>query len=196
MLCESLRLSQHLIIRTAGVRSAQLRDNAVGAAVVAALSNFQISHIARSRQHTRQSLDIFAFELFQMLQALACHNLVDNPADISKAVRTNNGINLRQAFKQLVSIALAQAASHNQIFAAALRLIFAHLQHSIDGFFLCAFNKAAGVDNNQISFRRIIRNLQLFITDNAQHNLGINKILRTAKADHAYFHTFSSNSIY
>ena len=120
-------LCHNLIIRTAGVGTAQLRNNAVGAAVVAALSNFQIRHVTRRSQHSGRSLHIFAFQLLQMLYALACQHLVDNPTDIGKAVGADDSVNLRHAFEKLVCITLAEAACHNQILAAALLLVLRHL---------------------------------------------------------------------
>ena len=120
-------LCHNIFIRTAGVGTAQLRNNAVGAAVVAALGNFQIRHVIRRSQHSWRCLYIFAFQLLQMLKALACHYLVDNPTDIGKAIGADDSVNLRHAFEKLVCIALAKTACHNQILAAALLLILAHL---------------------------------------------------------------------
>ena len=120
-------LCHNIFIRTAGVGTAQLRNNAVGAAVVAALGNFQIRHVIRRGQHSGQSLHIFAFQLLQMLYALACQHLVDNPTDIGEAVGADDSVYLRHAFEKLVCIALAEAACHNQILAAALLLVLRHL---------------------------------------------------------------------
>ena len=65
-------------------------------------------------------------------------------------------------------------------------LVVCHLQNGIDGFLLGAFDKAAGIDDDDLRFLRILCDL-IFILQHTQHDFRIHTILVTTETDQSDF---------
>ena len=59
------------------------------------------------------------------------------------------------------------------------------LEDRVDGFLLRRIDERAGVDDEHIRFFGVGGDLHPVLQDAAEHDLGIDQILRAAEADHA-----------
>ena len=111
------------------------------------------------------------------------------PHDFGKTgdlVQTDQRIHLGDFLPQLVVVALGQAAADDdflpRIFPHAAVM---HFEDGVDRFFLGRVDEPAGVDDEHIGLGRFAGDLELPAGGAAEHDLGINKVLRAAEADHA-----------
>ena len=107
---------------------------------------------------------------FQQGEALAGFYPVDDIPDQIIAFCADNRVHLRHLVKQILGIALAQAAGDDEFPMRVLFFIFGHLEDGIDGFRLSAFDEAAGIDDDHIGVCRIVGNSPVPFLDEAHHD--------------------------
>lgn len=83
-----------------------------------------------------------------------------NSADFRKPLRKSGivfyaveNVNLGQFPRKLITVTLAQTTRDNKQFAAACGFILRHIENHVYGIRLCAFYKAAGVNDNDFRLR-------------------------------------------
>ena len=124
-------------------------DCAVGATVVAALCNFEISGVWLGSDNT------IAAKLALLLITeggvlFAAHYRLAGVRNIAKTSYANKGIYLRHLIHHFVTIALNKAACCYDMFTFSPLFEGFCIKNAFDGFLLCALYKAAGVDNNDL----------------------------------------------
>ena len=87
----------------------------------------------------------------------------------------------------LLLITLRKAAGYDELLDAAFLLEGRQLQNFVDGFLLCALDKAAGVHDRNIRKRRVVMQLEACIFKACHQHFAVHLIFCTAKADHAHF---------
>ena len=89
---------------------------------------------------------------------------------------------------QLVAIALGQAAGHDQPLAGAVLLVPRHLENRVDRFLLGRVDERAGVDDEHVGLRRVLRQLVPRLLREAEHHLGVDEVLRTTERNETNLH--------
>ena len=122
------RLVQKFVHRAAAVTAAQARNDAVGTAVVAALSDAQIRVPRRRGQNARAALHaVLNVAHVAGAQATAAHHLVDREGDLAVAAGAEHRVDLRQLMEHIVLVALRHAAGDDDLFELALFFELRHL---------------------------------------------------------------------
>ena len=111
LFCHRLRFCYQFLHRNGAVRSAQLRNDAVGTVLVTALCNFQIFVMAACRYNAlcvnfRQS-----FQIGILLEAVAAEDILNGIQDFVIAVRSKYGVNLRNLLNDFIAV-LYQKTQH------------------------------------------------------------------------------------
>ena len=163
-------------------------DGAVGAAVVAPVAGPQKRPVGgRGQDPVRES----AAKLGQGSAQL----LGQEPRQLLILPDSQQDVDLRQLFRQLLPIPLREAARGHQHPTAAPLLVLGHLQDGVDALLLGRVDEAAGVHDQHLRLLGVGGELIAGPPQQAQHPLRVHLVLGTAKADDAYVHTFSSSSL-
>ena len=135
----------------------------IGAAVVAALGDFQISCPRLGRNQP----GVFSIAI----QHLFAQDLGQNLSHLWIIADCQKTIDLRHFRFQISFVALSQTA-YDQ-FPAILILIFCHFQDRIDRFLLGRLNKSAGIDDNRFRFVNVADNFMSGLPQQAHHSLTV-----------------------
>ena len=177
---QRLGLRQHFLHRTAAVFAAQGRDHAVGAAIAAALGNAQIRIVHRCGQNAGQFLHR-AVDVGKMAAGLALHHLIDRLHDPAVIGGAHDAVHLGQLGHDLLTVALAQAAGHQNPAHQPRFFQRAHLQDVVDGFAFGAVDKTAGVDDHHIRPLGIALQRHARVHTQRHHLLRIHPVLVAAQ---------------
>ena len=156
--------------------------------MIAALGDLDIGGIVWRRPQTRRLGIVDGLILACNQESPPFQSLLNNLHDAAPCACTDDGIRLGDLIKQLLSIALPEAACHNQASTTPRLLIVRHAEHRCDGFFLRGLDEGAGVDDQDIRLRRLIGDLNPVLLHDAEHDLRINEILCTTETDKTCFH--------
>ena len=85
--------------------------------------------------------------------------------------RSHNCIHFRNLFQDLLPVSLRQTSGHDQPFQLSLVFPFCHFKNRIHALFLGISDKTAGIYNNDIRLRLIIRKSISFFCEQAEHHL-------------------------
>src|SRR5262249_28155683 len=94
---------------------------------------------------------------------------------------TDERVDLGQLGRQLFAVALGETAGDDEL-GAMLALVPRHLEDGIDRLFLRRLDEAAGVDEHDARGGGVERRLVALGNELAEHDLGVDLILRTAEA--------------
>src|SRR5205823_13174201 len=75
----------------------------------------------------------------------------------------------------------------------AVLLVLRHLQNRVDRFLLRLVDERAGVDDQDVGLRRILRQLVPRLFRETKHHLGVDEVLRTAEGNKAQFHMLNNS---
>ncbi len=78
-------------------------------------------------------------------------------------------------------IALGQTACGDEDPAGAFLLQLAMFENRIDRLLLGFFDKAAGIDDDDFSFLRVVGQLETVVNERAQHELGVHLVFRASE---------------
>ena len=179
-----LRFFHELFHRAAAVPAAELRDDAERAVVVAALRDAQI-RVVLGRGQNALGLGQVRVDVAELRDHLAGEDFPDRRNDVIIRARAKHAVYLRHFLHDLHLIALGKTSGHKDLPDSIFLFELAHRQNVVDGFRLCVFNKAAGVDDHQIRAVRVGQNLIARHAQQKQHLLGVDLIFGAAEADHA-----------
>ena len=90
---------------------------------------------------------------------------------------------------QFVAVALGQTSGHDQPAARPIFLVLCHLQNGVDGFLLRPVDERAGVDHDHVGARRVGGKLVAGALGQAEHHLGVDKVLGAAEGNQSDFHS-------
>ena len=173
-------LRQHVLHAAAAVAAPQGGDHTEGAAVVAALGNAQKGVVPGCGQHPLQLLHRF-IDAVKIPGRFAVGQRAERLHDTAVAAGAHDAVHLRQFLRQLLLIALGQAAGHQDLTHKALFFQVCHRQNGVDGLLLGAVNKAAGVDDHHVRAGLFVLQGDTRITAQGHHLLGIHQILGAAQ---------------
>ena len=180
---EARGFGDHGFQMAAAEMAAILRDHAEGAGMVAAFRDFDVSEMARSREHARREVVVQVRLGWnpRRLHALAYRH------DARQVIGADNGIDLGDFLADGVAVAFHQAARDDQLPGASALFVFGHLEDGFHRFLLGGVDETAGVDYQDIGFGGVGRQLVAPGHQLAHHDLTINQVLGTAQTDEADF---------
>ena len=176
----------------AAVGAADVGDGAEGAAVVAALGDLHIGGVGGRRRDARRVLVIEQLVLACDDDAVSLERLLDGLHDAVPRACADDGIRLRHIIEELLPVALAEATCDDEAAAAAGLLVFRHVEDGRDRLLLGGLDERACIDDEDIRLRRLRRELDAVLPEDAEHHFRIDEILGTAKTDKTCFHNLSS----
>ncbi len=179
----------------AAVGAADVGDRAEGAAVVAALGDLHVGRIGGRRRNARRVLVVEQLVLAREHDAVPLERLLDGLHDAVPRTCADDGVRLRHVVEELLSVALAEAARDDEAAAAAGLLVVRHVEDRRDRLLLRGLNERARIDDEDIRLRRVRRELDAVLPQDAEHHFRIDEILGTTKTDKTCFHNLSSTNI-
>ena len=180
-------LGQHVLHSAAAVAPPEGRDDAVGAVVIAALGDTQISVMLGGGQHPVELVDL-AVDAGKAAGVAAAHQLLQRRHDLAVAAGAHDTVHLRQLRQDLLPVALGEAAGDQNFPHLPLRLQLCRGKDGVDGLLLGAVDKAAGVDDHHVRPGRLLQQDMPGVAAQCHHLLGVHQILGTAKGNKGYFH--------
>ena len=183
LLCHILCLGNKALHGNASEPAAEFRDDTVGAVLVTAFCDLQITEMSASSKDTfascvRKIVNIT--ELFEMISGCCFFQRL---YDVSIGRGSKNSIYFRNLLDDLLLISLCHTAGNNQGMAASCFLVFCHLKNGFHTLFLGVLDKTAGIDHDCICLCLIVCDLMTSGCKKSQHFLGIRQVLITAKRD-------------
>ena len=158
--------------------SSYVRNNTVGAAVVAALGDFKSGRIRIFSQKSWHRLQSFIRARPDLIAAASLPAADLAPAGVPTAVswaavisaqrqkdfrkplvfiHAYEAVDLRHFFRKLCVISLGKAAGDYQLSAAIL--VLRQLEYPVDGFFFRVVDEAAGVEYHHVGIFQVVRKL-------------------------------------
>ena len=178
--CQESCLIEHIIHLTAAELTPQCGNNAVGAAIVTALRNFDKRIVFRSGEHT-------AGFLLRCINGTEVHHLLifqqglNGRNNFCIAAGTQNAVYLRQFLQDILLISLGQASGNQDLAHQTLCLQRSRLQNILYGLTLRGINKTTGVDHHNIAANNIRLDSVAGFLHAVHHPLAIYLIFCTAK---------------
>ena len=177
------RLIEAVLQAAAAVSAPQGGDDAVGAAVVAALRDLQIGIVRRGSQHTA-GLRQDGIDVAETADSLICKQSLHRRDDVVIAARSQDAVHLGHFPQNFLLIALRKAAGDQDLTDDPLLLQRAHGQDIINGLALSRVDKAAGVDDNHIRALDAAQQLITGLLKQIHHLLRVDLVFCTAQGDH------------
>ena len=113
---------------------------------------------------------------------------LDRGDNLGHLAGAEHRVDLRNLFFQLVAVALGQATGNDQTAARSVLLLLHHFENGVDRLLLRRVDERARVDDEDIGFAGISRELVSGLLRQPEHHLRIHEILRAAQGDETYFH--------
>ena len=149
---ELLRLADEVLYFSAAEFSANHRDSAEGALVVAALGDFQVSGVKRRGLHSA-ALKGKAELVGKDLDFISARErLFHDVGDLLVCAYADCRVYFVELFCDLVLITLGKTARHDDRLDFSLALHCSELDDLVDAFLLRGIDKAAGVHDNCVRF--------------------------------------------
>ena len=117
----------------------------------------------------------------------AGHDLFNCFDYIAVCADTHYGINLGDFLDNFFLVSLRKATRDNNLADNAFLFQFNHVKNIFDGFFFCVINKAAGVNDNDVTAVNVINDFPTLGIHHCKHMLGINLIFGAAERNHSNF---------
>jgi hypothetical protein len=174
------RFAYHRFKSAAAELSAQLRNDAEGAGVIAAFRDFDVRGVLRSGEDARCQIVI---EKRRRRHGHDAHIPVNGFNDALDFAGADDRVDFGNLLENLVAIAFDQASSNDQFFGRAEFFVFGHFQNGVDGFFLRGFDEAAGVDDQDVGFVGARGQFVAVMRQKAHHHLAIDEVFVAAQTD-------------
>ena len=164
-----LCLGHQLFHRNTPVFSPELGNDTISTAFIAAFCDLQIIIMSPGGDHP------FAFCLGEPVNALEVQiffpfkHFIQSLGQFIPAAGSQNCVNLRDLFCDLLLVPLCQTACDQQGFQFSSLFILGHFQDTVDAFLFCIMDKSAGIDNDHICFLFLICDLIAFLHQHSQH---------------------------
>ncbi len=169
--------------------SAQLRDDAEGAGMVAALIDLDVGGVARRREDARRLVlveirdRVARFRIFRALAEVAAARR----QDLLDFAGADHGVDFGNLRANLFAVTFGQAAGDDEFLGAAEFLVLGHFEDGFDRFLLRRGDEAAGVDDEDVGFIGPPRDFVAGARQNAHHHLAVDEVLGAAQADKSGF---------
>ena len=160
--------------------AADKRNCAVGATVVTALRDLQVSGV-RLGGYNSVAAKLALLLITEGGVSFASHNRLAGIGDIAETSNANKGFYLGHLFHHLVAITLNKAACCYDMFTFSVLFQRFRIKNTFNRFLLCALNKAAGVNNYDLRLLFIRGDFKAPCVKIMEHYLGVHKILGAAE---------------
>ena len=181
---QCLAFRDDVLKRPGLISSADQRNRAIGAAVVAAVGDLHIGGVARRGQHAAGGEE--AVVAIGEHGAQVFFRLRHHLGDAVVVLHAQKAVHLRHLRGQIAGIALGQAAGDEQLLQPARLLVLRHLEYGVDGFHLGGLDEAAGVDEDDVGLGGVSHDRVALLRQEAQQVLRIHAVLGTAQRDHSH----------
>mmetsp|Transcript_18391 Transcript_18391/g.54897 ORF Transcript_18391/g.54897 Transcript_18391/m.54897 type:complete len:568 (+) Transcript_18391:413-2116(+) len=171
--------------------AAEAGDGAERARVVAALGDAQVGRVSRREavavplwpEPDRRIADLHTRPLHVLVGVGAgdAKRAAQRAAEVSVALEANDQVGLRQVRRQLVRVALCEAARDDDLALLSVLIERGRRQHRLDRLRLGIFHKATRVDNDGVGVLMLLHDVKAGAVQVTQQHLAINDVLRTAE---------------
>ena len=121
-------------------------------------------------------------------------NVLDRLNDLVNRAYTKNGIDLGEFLEDCLTVALGHTTRDDDALEALVFLEPRNIKDIVDGFLFCRLDEGAGVDDDNIGFGLVGRDLISRLEKVVKHYLGVKLIFRTAERNKSYFHKLTNPS--
>ncbi len=160
--------------------SANHRNRAEGAFVVAALRDFQICRVKRRGLHSAALQREQQF-VGKLLNLLTLQRLGHDIRNLLIGADADRRVNFVELLGDFVLIALGKTAGDNNRLDFALALEVAQLDDFVDALLLGGVDEAAGVHNYRVGVSRIIHDFKAPLTERVQQHFGVYLVFGAAQ---------------
>ena len=191
-LCQLSGLGQDVLHGPGAEAPAYLRDEAVGAVVVAAVRYEQVGPDPAGADDAPRLRDGGAVVAYYD-RLLAPQRALQGRRHLVVAARADDGVHLRQLGDDLVPVELREAAGDDELFEPSRLLEPGRFEDGVYGLLLCVLYEGAGVYDDGLGLGLVVRELIARVRELFEHLLRGDPVLRAAEGDHAYLHSSNSN---
>src|SRR5882724_6814598 len=185
---EPLDLRDDVAQRTAAMLAAELWNGAEGAAHVTALGDLHVRVRHPRREQARRGRIVEIAGRGRRRPVLAVGGLADEVDDALEAGGAQDGVDLRHLLQDLAAIALGEAAGDDQRAAGPALLELGQRENRVHGFFARAIDEGARVDDEAFRLLGALDDRMAGGGETAEHQLGVDLVLRTAQRGEVDFH--------
>jgi hypothetical protein len=176
----------------AAVAPAHLGDHAKRTRMVATLRNFDVGGVPGGEPEPRGGVvgDVTRFRGHQVQnRAVVRKHLPENFPGLGDLIESEEGIDLGELVGEFLGKPLGHAAADDEFLAGACPQAaeLVRLEDRVHRLLLGRVDKPAGIDDQDIRLRRVGGDFKPLRARAAEHDLGINQVLRTPEADHPNF---------
>jgi hypothetical protein len=188
---ERARFGDDVVDPTAALRAAQLGNNAKRARPIAAFGDLDVRGVCGADTHARRFVvvdvrgrvgDLNHRQFFSRLRRRA-----EDFCDRRKIARAQDVIDLGDIFDEVAGVALREAAGDDELSLRRL-LVLGHLEDRVDALFFGGVDERAGVDDDDVGIVRRVDQRVPGRFDLAEHELGIDLVLRATERDEVDLH--------
>ena len=164
--------------------------------MVAPLGDLDVGEVARRGEEARRRLVVEVGRQTARHPGVRCDkggilrgngDRIDGGDNLVQLARAKHGVDLRKLVEEILAIAFDEAAGDDQPLQPRPLLQLSHLENRLDRLLLRRLDEAAGVDDHHIGLFPLGRQLVAPLLQLTHHHFTVDKILRTAEADEAYF---------
>ncbi len=168
--------------------AAELWNGAEGAAHVTALGDLHVRVRHPRREQARRGRIVEIAGRGRRRPVLAVGGLADEVDDALEAGGAQDGVDLRHLLQDLAAIALGEAAGDDQRAAGPALLELGQRENRVHGFFARAIDEGARVDDEAFRLLGALDDRMAGGGETAEHQLGVDLVLRTAQRGEVDFH--------
>ncbi len=191
---ERPRFGKQLLHRNAPVSPADARNHAVGTELVAALGDLEIRVMAAGRDHAAK-VSFHRPALVQNVRVpFALQRRQNRVRDHIEGRRADQRVHLGHLGKDLLPVALRQAAGHDENLQLRGLLELCEGKNFPDALLLRLVDEAAGVDDRRFRLILIVRQDKTPGLKDPQHLFAVHPVFVAAERNHVQFHKTSFNA--
>ena len=185
-IAQRLRLLQQRVQRARAVRPAQLGDDAVAAAVGAALRDLEVGGVGRG-QPVAAALERGGGHVRHVGRLVSAERGLRRVHDALIAACSAQRVDLGQLGLHFVRVALHQAAGDDQTLHFADLLVLRRVEDGLDGLALGGLDEPAGVDHAHVGLGHVLGDFPARRAQQGEHVLAVHQIFGAAERDESYF---------
>ena len=178
---ERFRLGEDRLEAAASEVSAQLRDNAKGARMIAALGDLEVGGRTRRRDQTGEER-VLGFGLEGKANGVKTRSrLIEHLRNLRVRARTDDRIDLRDERPQLLTVSLREAPGDDEPLIVALRRCV--FENHVGRLGLRRIDERARIDDDRVGIGGIGDEFPALEAERPDHHFGIDEVLRASQTD-------------
>src|SRR5581483_4692077 len=177
--CKHLRsLVNHAFEAAATELAPKLRNDAERTRMVAAFRDFDVRGVPRCREYASSEIVI---QVRHGRERLRCQSFAKG-GDLFELIGSEDGVYFRNVALNFWPVALYQAARHDEPLGLPGLLVLGYFDNGFDRFLLGRIDKTARVDDDDVGFGGIGRQLVTIRHQLTHHDFGIDQVFGTPEA--------------